>query len=284
MRRLTIPVLTLLFVAFTVQSCLGGWRTRKIRGSGDLTTEEREVSGITGVELATIGTLFIEVGDEEKLEVEAEDNLIEYFDTYVRRGMLIIETTGRVNLHPRKPVRYYLTVKQLDEIEISSSGDIEGPDLEADWFRISIGSSGNVELGDLDVGTLDIRIGSSGDVRTGDVTAQKVEIGIGSSGDVTLGELEAKLLTVDIGSSGNVDIRGGSVEEEDIVINSSGDFDGKRLECKEASVYVNSSGDATVNVSDYLDARTNSSGDIYYIGNPEVDRRSTSSGKVKRVR
>ena len=34
--------------------------------------EEREVSGFTGVELATFGNFTIEVGDEEELRVEAE--------------------------------------------------------------------------------------------------------------------------------------------------------------------------------------------------------------------
>ena len=286
MKRFTVSVLavlflTLLLACFFAQDSLAG---RKIRGSGELTTEEREVKGITGVELATIGTLYIEVGDEEKLEIEAEDNLIEYFETDVHRGYLVIETTGRVSLHPRRAVRYYLTVKHLDEIEISSSGDIEAPDLKADRFEINIGSSGNFDMGNLEATSLDVRIGSSGDVTFESVTAKDVDISIGSSGDVRLRDLEAELLMVDIGSSGNVSIGGGSVDEQDIVINSSGDFNGKRLECKEASVRINSSGDATVYVTEYLDARTNSSGDIRYAGDPEVDRRATSSGEIRKTK
>jgi hypothetical protein len=284
MKRLAVSVLAvfslvLLLACFFTQDSLAG---RKIRGSGDLTTEERPVSGIKGVELATIGTLFIEVGDKEKLEIEAEDNLIEYFEANVRRGYLTIETNGRVSLQPRRPVNFFLTVKQLEEIEITSAGDIETPDLKAGDFEIMIGSSGNLDMGDLEVNSLNIRIGSSGDVSLGRVKAKDVEIDIGSSGDVRLVALEARLLIVDIGSSGNVRVGGGNVEEEDIQINSSGDFNGKSLECKEASVRVNSSGDAMVYVTKYLDARTHSSGDIYYAGDPEVERRATSSGVVRK--
>jgi len=281
MRRLAVLLLVLLLGGLFTQDSAAG---RKVRGSGDLTTEERKVSGISGVELATIGNLYIEVGDKEKLEIEAEDNLIEYFETYVQGGMLVIETNDRYNLSPRKPVRYYLTVKSLDEIEVSSSGDIEAPDFKAERFKITIGSSGNVDVGNLDVYSLDVRIGSSGDVTIEDVTAKKVEVDIGSSGDVRLRELNAQLLIVDIGSSGNVEIGGGRVQEQEIVINSSGDYKGKRLESEEASVRINSSGDATVNVNEYLDARTHSSGDVYYVGDPDVDRRATSSGKIKSIR
>ncbi len=284
MRKLTILLIAMLLVAFATQICFSGWTSKKIRGSGDVVTEDREVRGITGVELATIGKLFIEVGDEEKLVVEAEDNLLEYIDTDVHGGMLVIQTRDGVNLHPREQVRYYLTVKRIDEIEISSSGDIETSDLIADRFSITIGSSGDLDIRDLSVSSLDVRVRSSGDVSMDKVSAKKVEIDIQSSGDVVLRELESELLVVDISSSGDVEVGTGYVKEQEININSSGDYEGKGLESEETSVSINSSGSATVQVNEYLDARTNSSGNIYYLGDPEVRKRSSSSGRVKQIK
>ena len=84
------------------------------RGSGNVVEETRPVSGVSGVDLATIGDVIINLGDEESLRIEAEDNLMKFFDTQVRGGTLRISTNPRsVNLRPTKPVRFFLTVKEL---------------------------------------------------------------------------------------------------------------------------------------------------------------------------
>ncbi len=90
------------------------------RGSGSVVAETRPVSGITGVDLATIGTVIIQVGDNESLRIEAEDNLMEYFETDVRGGILRIETTpATINLRPTEPVHFFLTVKDLERVRAS---------------------------------------------------------------------------------------------------------------------------------------------------------------------
>jgi len=256
----------------------------KIRGSGNVVQEKREVSGIDGVELGTIGTLHIEFGDKEELTIEAEDNLIEYFDTEVQGGILVIENNSRSSLRPRRPVRYFLTVKELNDMETSSAGDIEAPDIKTDRLRITVNSAGNISTGDIDVKTLDIRIRSAGEIDLGKVVAEDTEIDIGSSGDVSLESLEGKMLVVDIGSSGDLEIWGGHVDEQDVTINSSGDYMGKRLECNRAEVYSGSSGDATVWVVEDLEASLGSSGDVNYVGDPHVRKRAGSSGRVHRIR
>ena len=86
-----------------------GW-PGTVRGSGQVVEEERPVSGVTGVELATFGDLTIELGDEEELRIEAEENLIPYFDTEVRGGVLVIKQRPNVRLVSRRPVNFYLTV------------------------------------------------------------------------------------------------------------------------------------------------------------------------------
>ena len=115
------------------------------------------------------GDLTITLGDEESFRIEAEENLMEYFDTVVSGGRLNIETRPNVRLQPTQPVNYYLTVKELGAIGISSSGDIQAPDLEAARFTITISSSGNLEMGDLQVDELKVSISSSGDVTMGEL-------------------------------------------------------------------------------------------------------------------
>ena len=125
----------LLVVALGAQGCVG---FRPVYGSGRVVEEELKVSDFTGVKLATFGDLYIETGDEETLRIKAEDNLIRYFESGVTGDSLEIGQQVGVTLHPRRPVRFYLTVKKLDTIALSGSGNIKTPDLAAE--RISVKS------------------------------------------------------------------------------------------------------------------------------------------------
>jgi hypothetical protein len=242
-------------------SIVGSGRT--VNGSGNVVEETREVNDVTGVELATIGTLHVEVGEGEELRIEAEDNLIQYFETDVRNGRLRIDTRNNVSLRTTRSVHYYLTVTALDTIVISSSGDVEVPDLEAESFSATISSSGDLQMEDLEADTFSVNLTSSG--------------------DVTMSALYADTLEVDISSSGNLDIADGSVEQQDITISSSGDYTAEDLESVEAEVRLTSSGSATIRVRDYLRADLSSSGDLRYVGNPTLDVTTTSSGDVFQI-
>ena len=258
-------VLVVAILAFSILACQLGeiGLGQMVRGSGDVVEETRPVSGVSGVELATLGHLFIEVGDTESLRIEAEDNLMEHLETEVQGGRLRIGTRGNVNLLPTEPVNYYLTVTGLEAIAISSSGNIQAPDLEADRFSVTISSSGNLDMGD--------------------ITTDRLTVGISSSGNVMIGILNAEALEVNITSSGNLDIAGGQVAEQNVSISSSGNYRAEDLESTEADVRLSSSGSATIWVSDSLRAVLSSSGDLRYRGNPTVEANTSSSGDVVRI-
>jgi hypothetical protein len=217
--------------------------TETVRGSGTLVEEDRPVGNLSRVELTMPGTLSITGGDSESLSIEAEDNLLEYIQTDVRAGTLRIETRPGINLQATRPIRYALTVVKLDSITVTSSGDVEGDDLQSKSFSVKISSSGNVTIASLDATSLDVTISSSG----------------------------------------NLEIRGGQVERQAIHISSSGEYLAQDLPSADAEVILSSSGSATVRVSDRLTGRLSSSGDVRYIGNPTVDVSTTSSGRVVQI-
>jgi hypothetical protein len=256
---LTASILALSILACQVGGISPGDR-RTIRGSGEVVEEVRAANGVSGVDLATMGTLHIEVGDRESLRVEAQDNLMEYLETEVRNGQLRIGTRNRVRLRSTRPIHYYLTVTGLDTIAISSSGDIEAPDLQAERFSITIASTGDLEMGDLEADTLTVKTSSSG--------------------DVTMGKLNADTLEVNISSTGDLDIAGGEVKTQQVTITSSGRYTAQDLASEEADVRLTSSGSATIWVQDNLKASLSSSGDLRYRGDPTVDATTTSSGDV----
>jgi hypothetical protein len=234
-----------------------------VRGSGRLAEEERPVSGLTGVELATFGDLSIQVGDKEELRIEAEHNLMRYIETDLRNGTLVIKTRNGVSLRNRRPVRYFLTVKELESIKISGSGDVEAADLEARRFDATTNGSGDLKMGDLDTDTLQVRLSGSG--------------------DMAMYDLRAEALEVEITGSGVLDIAGGQVERQAVTVTGSGDYRARGLESAEAEVRLTGSGAATMRVEDDLKVTITGSGDLHYVGDPRVDSKATGSGDVRQA-
>jgi len=232
-----VLVFSILACSASIDTGLGG---QTMRGSGNVVEENRQISGVSAVQLTMQGTLHIVMGESESLSISAEDNLLEYIRTDVRGGTLEIGTASGTNLHNTKPIDYYLTVVKLDKIAITSSGDVEAGDLVAESFTAHISSSGNMTINNLDCDTL----------------------------------------RVEITSSGNVEILGGQATQQAIQISSSGEYRARDMTSVEAEVTLTSSGSATIRVSDKLSGRLTSSGDVYYIGKPAVNVSTSSSGRA----
>jgi hypothetical protein len=260
---LLISILVLI-VTVSILGCVGTVPAfGTVRGSGRLAEEERPVSAVTKVELATFGDLVIQVGEKEELRIEAEHNLMRYIETAQRNGTLIIKTRKGVNLRNRRPVRYFLTVKRLESIEISGSGNVEVADLEAARFDVTINGSGDLEMGDLDTDTLRVRLSGSG--------------------DMDMDYLRAEALRVDITGSGKLDVAGGQIEKQEVTVTGSGDYRARGLESAEAEVRLTGSGTATMQVEDDLRVTITGSGDLHYVGDPSVDSSVTGSGEIRQA-
>ncbi|MBK5107924.1 MAG: DUF2807 domain-containing protein [Anaerolineales bacterium] len=251
------------------------------QGSGNVVEETRQVSGVRGVDLATIGNVIIEIGDKESLTIEAEDNLLKFFETDMRGDTLKISTKpSTINLRPTKPVYFFLTVKDLERVMISGSGDIQVPDLKSDQFDVSIGGSGDISMGDLEADGFDIDIGGSGDIAAGRVNVPAFRAKINGSGDITLMDLQADLLSLNVNGSGNLRIDDGKVAEQDLDINGSGNFQAENLASKVTNIRIAGSGDMTVWVVDTLDVRIMGSGNVRYYGRPAVSSSGNGSGDI----
>ena len=236
-----------------------GW-PGTVRGSGRGLDEERPISGVDAVVLATLGNLTIEVGDEEELRIEAEENLIPYFETEVRNGTLFIRQRNNVRIVTRKPVNFYLTVVGFKSIELTGNGDVEGADVEAEKFSATLTGSGDLDIESLNAEALDVIINGSGSMR--------------------LEDLQADRLSVRMTGSGDLDIIDGRVGEQDISITGSGRYQAEGLASAEADVHLTGSGSATIQVDERLNASTSGSGDVRYSGSPTVDQSRTGSGDV----
>ncbi|MGB7784470.1 MAG: head GIN domain-containing protein [Salinimicrobium sp.] len=229
MRR-SIFILALL--ALSIQTANAQWwsGSKKIKGNGNMKTENRKVSDYDAVELEGSMNVQLVAGNEGALKVEAESNLLEYIVTEVNGDELKISTKEGYSLSPSGNHKILVTVPFREISAVTLTG--------------------------------------SGDIRTSDkITAENFEVKITGSGDIKL-PLQAKNARASITGSGDIDLVG-SARDFDCKVTGSGDISAFEFKCENVDATVTGSGDIQVYASEELRAKVPGAGDIEYKGNPK---------------
>ena len=214
-----------------------------ITGSGPLVTETRSAVNFTGVSNKVPGKVNFKIGNEFKVEVTAQKNVLDVMYTDVVSGHLTIGFRNNTRVKDHEQITIDITAPTADYFSISGTGDV------------------NVQ-GDLITNSL--YLGVSG---VGNIILQKA---------IIQGNLKAR-----ISGSGDIRIGTGSAVDEDLSISGSGNMDFIDVTSSRAETQTSGSGSMKVNVSQKLDARISGSGWVYYKGNPVVVKKISGSGEVR---
>ncbi|MCC3861351.1 head GIN domain-containing protein [Pseudemcibacter aquimaris] len=225
-----------------------------------------DIDDFIEVQLNTSSDVHITIEDEYSIELVGDADAIEKMVLKRRSDALQINSKssgwfgfGRGN---SGSVTVFITMPDLEELEINGSGNVEINDLDNDQIELSINGSGDIFMK-----------GSS----------NQVTIDINGSGDVELDEITGDDVEIDIHGSGNVDIDGGTCNSMEIDINGSGDVDAKDLICKEVTVDVSGSGNSMVYAVEKLEFDGSGSGSVDVFGRPEevIDHQAKRNSKIK---
>jgi putative autotransporter adhesin-like protein len=187
------------FVAMGLSVLMGGCMMVGIAGSGNIVTEPRTVSGFSTVSLSGSGQVLIDQNGTEALTVTTDDNLLPYIKTEVRGDTLELGTKDPMtNLNPTGDIIFKLSVKHLDELNISGSGKADLKGVSEDHLRIRISGSGDVTAQGA-ASDLDLRISGSGDYRGDALKSKQATVGVSGSGNALVSASD----TVDARVSGS---------------------------------------------------------------------------------
>ena len=279
-KRLYLPSI-LLLLALLVSGC--GFQM--VTGSGNIVTQTRNVNGFNSITLAGIGNVYITQGPTESVRIEADDNLIPYFDTSVQGSTLKIGMKDQylgISLQPSRPVKFYVTLPKMEAVTLAGSGNIFAGNIQAGAFWISLLGSGNITADTLAATNIDIRLSGSGNINLGTVSAGQITANIAGSGDIQVDALAADKISSKTAGSGNITI-GGKVTEQSAEILGSGDYLASGLKSATATVRVTGSGDSQVSTSQTLNVTILGSGNVAYSGNPTVNASVAGSGNVRKA-
>ncbi len=175
-----------------------------VTGSGRVTSENRNVSNFNALRLAGLGEVTFTQGDTEALTVQAEDNLMPYIRTEVQNGTLIIDFARDhqpANVRPTQPIKFNLSVKNLDAIELSGAGRIQSGNLKSNRLTVQVSGAGDVKIDHVEAANLSSKLSGAGSVElAGQVTDQ--DLTLSGIGQYQAGDLNSQTTRVVVSGAG----------------------------------------------------------------------------------
>jgi hypothetical protein len=115
----------------------------KVTGDKNVVTQDRKVSSFHAIKVSGGIDVLLSQGNELKLQVEADENLVALIRTEVKEGVLNIYHEG--NIHDAKTMKVHLTFQQLDAITASGGCDIESKQ-KLSFNTLKVDFSGGCDL------------------------------------------------------------------------------------------------------------------------------------------
>jgi hypothetical protein len=215
---------------------------RHVSGNGSTGTETRAVNGFTGVETRGAIDLVVRQGDFN-VKVEADQNLLQYIETTVENGHLVVGFRNGISIEDINTARVYVSAPELNDLETHGSGNISGEGKISDKNKIVINVSG--------------------------------------SGDIEL-HIDCPAVVTETHGSGNITIDGDS-KSLSTTVTGSGDVKLAGLKAETVKASIHGSGNTEVFASESLDVEIFGSGDVHYRGEPKISSSIHGSGEVSKM-
>lgn len=219
MKRIICSTIFLFTILSLVSAQKWGWNGRSVEGSGNVKTEKRDLSNFDAISVSGGIDLYIHPNSSEKVEVKADDNILEMIFTEVSGGTLKIYSKGSIQ-NPES-MRVDVWVDNLERLAVSGGTDtyFKGT-LKTDHFKL-VASGGsdvtiNIEAKELILvasGSSDINMtgsanylrataSGSSDLKAYDLAVKKCKLKASGSSDAYVSVSEE----LDLSASGSSDV------------------------------------------------------------------------------
>jgi len=171
----------LFFLTVLAAGCHG--MGAQIRGSGKRERQKRTVAPFTSI--STEGAFFIEVTCQKdlSLEVEGDDNVLEYVTNDVSGNVLRLKSTKKYSTG--EPVKFKISVPNLEGFSLNGAGRVDIKDMKNDKFEIDANGAPVIYV--------------SG-------TTKVIDIGVNGAGKIDTTKLHAARAVIDTNGAAIVDI------------------------------------------------------------------------------
>ena len=232
-------VLVVLLAGCTLPEVISS-RVTSITGSGNVVTQEEDITGFDKVDVSHAFKVDISQGQAFSVVIRIDDNLVQYLEV-VKQG-----STLKIGL---KPGRRYNTRKITRKITMEA--EVTMPELSG------------LELSGASQGTI-----------TGFESSKTLNVDLSGASHLR-GDIEAGDAWFDVSGASQMNLTGSA---QDVVIDASGasQVDLSAFPVADAHVDASGASKATVNPSGQLDVNASGASHVYYVGSPTLGKIDTS--------
>jgi len=117
-------------------------RFAEIRGSGKREMQKRNVAAFTSILADGAFTIEVTCQKDQSLEVEGDDNVLAFVTSDVSGNILRIKNTK--NYSTSEPVKFRISVPNLEGLSVNGAGHIDIKNLNNDKFEIDTNGAPNI--------------------------------------------------------------------------------------------------------------------------------------------
>ena len=185
----------LIVIAFTLNSCIN-----TIDGNGIVVKEKRTIETFTKIDISGGFEIMMNQGNEERLELETDENLLELIETEVKNNTLYISSTKPIG--NASSLKLYITTVNLEDIDASGAIELKNNGtFNTENLDINVSGAADIIL-DIDIENLDIDLsGASETTLIGNV--DNFNIDISGAGELNAKKLKTKNTSIDISGAGS---------------------------------------------------------------------------------
>lgn len=114
------------------------------KGSGVMASDVRDVRGFSAIDVGGVFQVEVTAQKDFEVEVEADDNLLQYIETEVHGDTLQIKTDKR--LSPTGPIRVRISAPNIESIEASGAANVIVNELKNASVSLDASGASRVKL------------------------------------------------------------------------------------------------------------------------------------------
>ena len=164
-----------------------------VKGSGNVQNEKRNLADFKTIEVGGIFEVEVTAQKEFSVEVEADDNLLQYIKTEVHNGTLEISTEKRIS--PKERIRVRISAPNIERLEVSGASKLSLANVKNDALRVDASGASKIKV-DGETRNLEVELSGASRLDAENLKAENVSVdgsGASSASVNVSGDLKADL-------------------------------------------------------------------------------------------
>lgn len=154
-----------------------------IQGSGNIKNETRNTSGFKKIKAGGAVNLEISVQKDFSVEVETDDNLLEYVKTETDGDTLIISTKDRIS--PKTKINVKISLPELVDLNISGASSVAAVNVKTDSLKLEAVGASKIKI-DGEVKSLEADATGASGIDAENLKTENAQINANGASNITV--------------------------------------------------------------------------------------------------